>query len=153
MTALRRTAGRAAGRRRLAVASTAPWAGSTRTLRLCAWACSWTWDPFRRRACTRVTTPPPPPPREERPHGHAVRQAGQPRGGELRARLVQVGDVGPRKGQVRDEAWNLPGVPSEVAAIASDVTEAAHVRGAALQVLKGVVRQAERVRGILLGVA
>ena len=145
-TALRRTAGRAGSRCRLITANTAPWAGWMRTLRLCSWACSRTSDPFRRRACTRVTSPPP---REEGPHAHAVRQASQPRGGELSARLLQVGDVGPPTGQVCDEAWDVSGVRPEAAAVGRDHPEAAHVRGAALQVLKRVVRQAEHIRGIL----
>ena len=93
--------------------------------------------------------PPPPPPRKEGPYAHAVRQAGQARGGKLCARLLQVGDVGPRTGQVCDEARDVPGVRPEAAAIGRDHTEAAHVRGAALQVLHRVMRQAVRIRGIL----
>ena len=91
-----------------------------------------------------------PSPGEEGPHAHAVRQAGQPHSGELSARLLQLGDVGPRTGQVCDEAWDFPGVRPEAAAVGRDHTEAAHVRGAALQVLQRVVRQAEHIRGILV---
>ena len=49
MTAVRRTARETGGRCMLTAASTAPCAGSIRTLRLCFWACSRTWDLFRRR--------------------------------------------------------------------------------------------------------
>ena len=143
MTALRRTAGRARGRCKFSVASTAPRAGSIRPLRLCSSACWRTWDPLRRQAWIRVTSPPPP--REEGPHAHAVRQPGQPRGGKLRARLLQVDDVRLRTGQVRDEAQDLPGVRSEAAAIGCDV------RGATLQLLHGAMLQAKHVQSIRLG--
>ena len=61
-----------------------------------------------------------------------------------------MGGVGRRTGKARDEARDFLGIQSKAAAIGCDDTESA-VTGAALHVLKGVVRQAKRVRGILFG--
>ena len=92
-----------------------------------------------------------PSPGEEGPHAHAVRQAGQPRGGELSARLPAGGRCrAPHRPGMRHEAWDFPGVRPEAAAVGRDHTEAAHVRGAAVQVFQRVVRQAKHERGILI---